>query len=79
MVQSLCEPQGDGFLKTNINGLNGHSAEIIDGGGLLWSKSEANFSFTHLLQARGETKNEEIVRGKTAWRRKKLSPTPFHS
>ncbi|KAL8463438.1 hypothetical protein ACS0TY_033415 [Phlomoides rotata] len=85
VVQSLCEPQGDGFLKTGCNNiaLNGHStsAQIVEESGLLWSTAEAQFSYTHLLQVKGETKNEEIVRGKTTWRKKKksLGVTLFHS
>ncbi|KAI3467033.1 hypothetical protein Pfo_023696 [Paulownia fortunei] len=83
VVQSLCEPQEDGLLKTGIQqcnhiGLNGHSlsSEILEGNGLLGSSNQGPFSYTHLLQVKGEPKNEEIVRGKTTWK-KKISSIPF--
>lgn len=86
VVKSLCQPQDDGLLQTgsqhysNHSGLNGHtsllSTEILEGNGLLGSLNQAHFSYTHLLQVEGQPKNEEIVRGKTTWK-KKLSALPF--
>ncbi|KAL0424687.1 UNVERIFIED_CONTAM: Palmitoyl-acyl carrier protein thioesterase, chloroplastic [Sesamum radiatum] len=78
VVQSLCEPQEDGLIKTGIQqcnhiGLNGHSSlssEILGGNGLLGSLDQGPFSYTHLLRIKGEPKNEEIVRGKTTWKTK---------
>ncbi|KAG8366679.1 hypothetical protein BUALT_Bualt17G0104600 [Buddleja alternifolia] len=61
MVQSLCDPQEDGMLKSG-NGLLGGSL------------NQGPFSYTHLLQIKGKPKNEEIVRGKTTW--KKRLPFP---
>ncbi|KAG8382837.1 hypothetical protein BUALT_Bualt05G0119900 [Buddleja alternifolia] len=83
VVQSLCEPQQDGLIKPGIQqshhiSLNGNSfsSEIFDENGLLRSLNQMPFSYTHLLQIKGETKNEEIVRGKTTWKRK-LTSIPF--
>ncbi|KAK6157626.1 hypothetical protein DH2020_011874 [Rehmannia glutinosa] len=87
VVQSLCQPQEHGLLKktgiqqcNNHIGLNGNSlsSEIFEVNGLLGSLNQGPYSFTHLLQIKGEHKNEEIVRGKTKWN-KKLSAIPFHS
>ncbi|KAK6134230.1 hypothetical protein DH2020_032035 [Rehmannia glutinosa] len=87
VVQSLCQPQEHGLLKktgiqqcNNHIGLNGNSlsSEIFEVNGLLGSLNQGPYSFTHLLQIKGEHKNEEIVRGKTKWM-KKLSAIPFHS
>ncbi|KAL3824114.1 hypothetical protein ACJIZ3_020143 [Penstemon smallii] len=84
VVQSLCEPQeDDGFitstgiinnLECNLNG-NSVSSEIL--GASIGSLNKGPFSYTHLLQTKGDTRNEEIVRGKTTWKNK-LSPFPFH-
>ncbi|EYU40801.1 hypothetical protein MIMGU_mgv1a020934mg [Erythranthe guttata] len=91
VVQSLCEPQQyEGLLKTGIDqqynnkhnhiGLNGNSfsSEILERKGLLGCLNIGPFSFTHLLHVKGELKNEEIVRGKTLWK-KKINSAPFHS
>lgn len=74
MVQSLSEPHSN----KNI-GLNGHSvsAEILQGNGLLGALKHKPFSYTHLLQTKGENKNEEIVRGKTMWKEKNPGAKPF--
>ncbi|KAK6921669.1 Acyl-ACP thioesterase [Dillenia turbinata] len=70
-VQSLSQPDEDGILNqkdTEISLVNGFSLapEILEGNGLLgWPPS-----FTHLLQVKGEPKNEEIVRGRTTWKKK---------
>lgn len=81
VVQSLCEPQENGLLKTGIKhiGLNRNSlsSEIMEGNGLLGCLNHGPFSYTHLLQVKGELKNDEIVRGKTTWKKKKFSAMPF--
>ncbi|XP_038722689.1 palmitoyl-acyl carrier protein thioesterase, chloroplastic-like isoform X2 [Tripterygium wilfordii] len=86
IVQSLCEQDKDGFLgdgvkhSGDIGLLNGFSlaSEIIGGNGILGSLDKMPIRYTHLLQAKGEPKNEEIVRGRTTWKRK-LSTLPFTS
>ena len=79
VVQSLCQPDEDGILKnglnqdlTDINIMNGFSlaTEIIKGNGLLGSFEKGPMRYTHLLRAKGEPKNEEIVRGRTVWKQK---------
>ncbi|KAG6389904.1 hypothetical protein SASPL_151379 [Salvia splendens] len=76
VVQSLCEPQ----FNENI-GLNGHtvSSQILQGNGLVGAINQKQLSYTHLLQTKGESKNEEIVRGRTTWREKKHSAKLFPS
>ncbi|XP_057478060.1 palmitoyl-acyl carrier protein thioesterase, chloroplastic-like [Actinidia eriantha] len=85
IVQALCEPHEDGFLKdveqqdhNNISILNGFSmaSGILEGNGLLKCFEEKPFRYTHLLQVNGEAKNEEIIRGRTSWKRK-ISTMPF--
>lgn len=86
IVKSLCEPEEDGILRdvdmiedSEINLLNGFSlaSEIFRGGGLLGSFDKGTLRYTHLLQIEGETKkNDEIVRGRTTWK-KKLTPISF--
>ncbi|GMP59063.1 hypothetical protein CsSME_00022495 [Camellia sinensis var. sinensis] len=83
-VQSLCEPQEDGILKdgtkqdTSMSLQNGFSmaSGILEGNGLLGCFDKVPFRYTHLLQIKGEAKNEEIVRGMTSWKRN-LSIMPF--
>ena len=84
IVQSLCEPDEDGILRDvemiedrEIGLLNGFSlaSEILKGG-LLGSFDKGTQRYTHLLQIEGEAKNEEIVRGRTTWK-KKLTTIPF--
>ncbi|XP_010068723.2 palmitoyl-acyl carrier protein thioesterase, chloroplastic [Eucalyptus grandis] len=81
IVQSLCEPDADGILQSGgqhdsyqINLLNGFSlaSEIFQGSGLLgsFSKTMMPLKYTHLLQINSESKNEEIVRGRTTWKKK---------
>lgn len=81
MVQSLCEPQ-DGLINTGYQhiGVNGNSvsSEILGGNGLLGAFNQGPYSYTHLLQAKGDLKNEEIVRGKTTWKNK-LTAKPYPS
>lgn len=76
IVQSLCEPDESGIIKEGLqdnNLVNGFSRA-----GILGCLNEGPFRYTHLLQAKGETKNEEIVRGKTTWKQK-LTTAPFSS
>ncbi|KAL1531884.1 palmitoyl-acyl carrier protein thioesterase, chloroplastic-like [Salvia divinorum] len=76
VVQSLCEP------RFNQNtGLNGHavSSQILQGNGLLGALNQRPLSYTHLLQTKGESKNEEIVRARTTWREKKHGAKLFPS
>ncbi|XP_015895576.3 palmitoyl-acyl carrier protein thioesterase, chloroplastic isoform X2 [Ziziphus jujuba] len=83
-VQSLCQPDEDGILnngvsqENDISLLNGFSLakEIIEGGGLLGSFEKGPLRYTHLLQTKAEPKSEEIVRGRTTWK-KKLPTVPF--
>ncbi|KAG7973779.1 hypothetical protein I3843_06G014300 [Carya illinoinensis] len=85
IVQSLCHPDEDGILKdglkqnNDISLLNGFSlvSEILEGGGLLGSYEKAPLRYTHLLQTQGERGSEEIVRGRTTWKRKMSSTMPF--
>ncbi|XP_023520826.1 palmitoyl-acyl carrier protein thioesterase, chloroplastic-like [Cucurbita pepo subsp. pepo] len=85
IVQSLCEPENDGILRdmdmiedNEINILHGFSlaSEILKCGGLLGSYNQGALRYAHLLQIEGEAKNEEIVRGRTTWK-KKLTTIPF--
>jgi len=85
-VQSLCEPEEDeivlnGMVEpdycTNLlNGLSFVKSDIINGGGVLSYLEQRPIRYTHLLQAKGEKQNEEIVRGKTTWKRK-FTTCPF--
>lgn len=54
------------------------ASEIINGGGLLGCLEQRPIRFTHLLQAKGDKKDEEIVRGRTVWKRK-MPSMPFSS
>lgn len=87
IVQSLCEPDGDGILQSGVqhdsyqvNMLNGYSlaSEIFQGSGLLGSfgKTTMPFKYTHLLQINGESENKEIIRGRTTWK-KRITSVPF--
>ncbi|XP_021824190.1 palmitoyl-acyl carrier protein thioesterase, chloroplastic-like [Prunus avium] len=87
IVQSLCDPDEEGMLieglkqqeNRDMNLMNGFSlaAGILEGGGFLGFEKQP-LRYTHLLQINGETKNEEIVRGRTTWK-KKSPTTPFSS
>ncbi|XP_051146064.1 palmitoyl-acyl carrier protein thioesterase, chloroplastic-like [Andrographis paniculata] len=81
VVQSLSEPQESGLIKPGIQqcnstNVNGHSSlshtGILEGNGLLGLVNQLPRSYIHLLQLKGETKNEEMVRGKTTWKRKHI-------
>ncbi|XP_075504316.1 oleoyl-acyl carrier protein thioesterase 1, chloroplastic-like [Primulina tabacum] len=85
VVQSLCEPQEYDLIKSgnfhqcNHIVANGHvlsSHEILQENGHFIPLFLGPYSYTHLLQIKGEPKNEEIVRGKTTWK-KKPTTTPF--
>ncbi|KAM7270700.1 hypothetical protein ACFE04_029914 [Oxalis oulophora] len=86
IVQSLCEPEDGGFLNPGLqqnnemsllNGFSSLASEIMEGNGFLGSLEKGPSGFTHLLQAKGDNqKNEEIVRGKTKWR-KRIQKSPF--
>ncbi|KAJ8758527.1 hypothetical protein K2173_000248 [Erythroxylum novogranatense] len=86
IVQSLCEPDEYGILardsseENEMSLLNRFSlaTQIIQGNGLLGSLDKMPPRYTHLLQTKGEAKSEEIVRGKTEWKRK-LPAMPFPS
>ncbi|KAL3510669.1 hypothetical protein ACH5RR_030070 [Cinchona calisaya] len=91
VVQSLCGPNENGILEdglitdgiqqnNKISLLNGFSlpSGIIEGNGLLQSLNPGPSSYTHLLQAKGDSKNEEILRGKTTWKRK-INGIPFQA
>ncbi|KAJ8770051.1 hypothetical protein K2173_010039 [Erythroxylum novogranatense] len=75
IVQSLCEPDENGILGRGLSGgnemslLNRFSSadETVQVNEFLGSLP---LKCTHLLQTRGADKNEEIVRGKTEWKRK---------
>ncbi|KAF9677391.1 hypothetical protein SADUNF_Sadunf08G0102700 [Salix dunnii] len=89
IVQSLCEPDEDGILNSGLKQNNDRSplnrfslaSEIMEGKGLLGSLDNVPLRYTHLLQTQGETKNEEIVRGKTIWKKRQsnteASKMPF--
>ncbi|KAL9389582.1 hypothetical protein Peur_018187 [Populus x canadensis] len=89
IVQSLCEPDEDGILNSGLKQNNDMSplnrfslaSEIMEGNGLLGSLDKVPLRYTHLLQTQGDTQNEEIVRGKTTWKKKQsnieLSNMPF--
>ncbi|XP_058738203.1 palmitoyl-acyl carrier protein thioesterase, chloroplastic-like [Vicia villosa] len=86
IVESLCDPEEDeivlngmvesDYCKNLINGLSLASSDIINGGGVLSYLEHRPIKYTHLLQAKGEKQNEEIVRGKTTWKRK-FTTCPF--
>ncbi|KAL9352547.1 hypothetical protein Peur_055227 [Populus x canadensis] len=89
IVQSLCEPDEDGILNSGLKQNNDMSplnrfslaSEIMEGNGLLGSLDRVPLRYTHLLQTQGDTQNEEIVRGKTTWKKRQsnieLSNMPF--
>ncbi|KAK9276071.1 hypothetical protein L1049_005602 [Liquidambar formosana] len=84
IVESLCEPEEGEIYKDRIQQdnditlLNGFSlaSEILEGHGLLGPSDKEPLRYTHLLQSKGHPKNEEIVRGRTTWK-KKLSTIPY--
>lgn len=82
IVQSLCQPDEDGILKDGLKQdketslVNGFSlaAEILEGNGFLASFGNQKLRYTHLLKIDGESQNDEIVRGRTTWKKKSFSP-----
>ncbi|CAN4124892.1 unnamed protein product [Withania somnifera] len=81
VVQSLCEPDEEGLFmdvvdddqhKRRTGVLHGFSftSGILEANGLLESLNQRPFSYTHLLKIKEQIKNEEIVRGRTTWKRK---------
>ncbi|KAK6146830.1 hypothetical protein DH2020_020699 [Rehmannia glutinosa] len=85
MVQSLCQPQQHHkLLKTTTQqcgyiGVDGNSVssdKLLKGNGRLGSLNQGPFSYTHLLQIKGDPKNGEIVRGKTTWK-ETIATMPF--
>ncbi|TYJ43617.1 hypothetical protein E1A91_A03G165400v1 [Gossypium mustelinum] len=81
-VQSLCQPDED---ETLTNGVEQSllknmvlTPRIMEGNGYLGPLDVKSYGYTHLLQIKGDSKNEEIVRGRTRWR-KTLSTLPYSS
>ncbi|KAI9120127.1 hypothetical protein K1719_008775 [Acacia pycnantha] len=76
IVQSLCYLEEDEEIlhdveKRDYNSNQSHLAtENINGGGSLGCLEQRPLRFTHLLQANGDEKDEEIVKGRTVWKRK---------
>ncbi|XP_021292420.1 palmitoyl-acyl carrier protein thioesterase, chloroplastic-like [Herrania umbratica] len=77
-VQSLCQPDEDGAFQDEVQDDNGKNhkeqsqVSELEGDA---SSSGSPLSFTHLLQMTGDSKTDEIVRGRTTWKRK---PWLFH-
>lgn len=72
-MQSICEPdEGSIPEDDNISIIKGFSLapEILDGCGLSGTFDKWPTKYTHLLQIKGQQKYEEIVRGRTTWRKK---------
>ncbi|XP_057425221.1 palmitoyl-acyl carrier protein thioesterase, chloroplastic-like [Lotus japonicus] len=86
IVQSLCEPEEDEILHgvvepdyytSLLNGLSLASSDIINGGGgVLTCLEQRPIRYTHLLQLNGDNQRDEIVRGRTMWKRK-FTTIPF--
>lgn len=73
-MQSLCEPDEDSINEDDnyfylLNGFN-MASEILEGRGLSGFLDKWPTRYTHLLQMKVGLKNEEIVRGRTTWRKK---------
>ncbi|XWS50780.1 hypothetical protein CRYUN_Cryun12cG0117800 [Craigia yunnanensis] len=73
MVESLCQPDEDQVLQDGLQDDNGKNynellqASVLEGDA---SPSRPPLCFTHLLQMTVDSKTEEIVRGRTTWKRK---------
>ncbi|XP_020522790.1 palmitoyl-acyl carrier protein thioesterase, chloroplastic isoform X2 [Amborella trichopoda] len=81
VVESRCEPDENPKPEgESVDLFGGYplAPQILEGHGILGPFHAWPLSYTHLLQIKGETKNEEIVRGRTTWR-KKFSIIPFSS
>ncbi|KAK9052237.1 hypothetical protein SSX86_028865 [Deinandra increscens subsp. villosa] len=76
VVQSLCEPEELGIIQdgvqggTDVNYINGCSIGIGGGGLLNCLMNEGTIRFTHGLQVKEGSKCQEIVRGKTTWKKR---------
>uniref|UniRef100_A0A1D1Y4G4 Acyl-[acyl-carrier-protein] hydrolase n=1 Tax=Anthurium amnicola TaxID=1678845 RepID=A0A1D1Y4G4_9ARAE len=74
VVQSLCEPDADSILEEEyiylIRKLSLAPDILIQGHRLSGSTGRWPLSYTHLLQIKGDLKNEEIVRGRTTWKKR---------
>ncbi|KAE8668222.1 putative ATP-dependent RNA helicase DHX36-like [Hibiscus syriacus] len=73
-VESLCQPDEDEIL---TNGVEQSllknmvlTSGIVEGNGYLGPLETTMHGYTHLLQTKGKTRKEEIVRGRTRWRKK---------
>ncbi|KAM7280855.1 hypothetical protein ACFE04_007989 [Oxalis oulophora] len=71
-IQSLCQPEEDDgvmFAKyEGENSLSGYLQYLLESG----ISNNNSLNFTHLLQTEGNAKNEEIVRGRTTWKRRNV-------
>lgn len=79
VVQSLCEPEQVGIIKDgvqDVNNMNGCSIGVGDVGFLNCLINQASVRFTHVLQVKEDSKCQEIVRGKTTWK-KRINHHPF--
>ncbi|XP_076926910.1 palmitoyl-acyl carrier protein thioesterase, chloroplastic-like [Bidens hawaiensis] len=79
VVQSLCEPEQVGIIKDgfqDVNNMNGCSIGVGDAGFLNCLINQASVRFTHVLQVKEDSKCQEIVRGKTTWK-KRINHHPF--
>lgn len=73
VVQSLCQPDEDSIPNEgDIDLWSGFNlaSEVLNGHGLSGSLDRWPTRYTHLLKIEGEQKNEEIVRGRTTWKKK---------
>ncbi|KAK1437652.1 hypothetical protein QVD17_03447 [Tagetes erecta] len=72
VVQSLCEPEELGIIKNDkdINYLDRCSIGVGGAGLLNCLMKEGTIRFTHVLQVKEESKCQEIVRGKTTWKKR---------
>lgn len=71
VVQSLCDPNEGGILEGGLatdGGQQNNKISLLNG--LFQSLYPGPSSYTHLLQVKGESKNEEILRGRTTWKRR---------
>ncbi|XP_024995269.1 palmitoyl-acyl carrier protein thioesterase, chloroplastic-like [Cynara cardunculus var. scolymus] len=77
VVQSLCEPEETGMIKDGVQDTKlmdrcSMGGGIIQGNGLLncLMNEGSTVRYTHLIQAKEESKCQEIVRGKTIWKKR---------
>ncbi|XP_076894013.1 palmitoyl-acyl carrier protein thioesterase, chloroplastic-like [Bidens hawaiensis] len=79
VVQSLCEPEQVGIIKDgvqDVNNMNGCSIGAGGAGFLNCLMNQSSVRFTHVLQVKEDSKCQEIVRGKTTWK-KRINHRPF--